>query len=316
VTYAPASACGRGCLPQLSTVPRVALPIRTLRVLALVAVLTGGIGLALVVPWLSATTRGRAMRSWFRAVVAASGVRLLVHDSRSRPAGQTRTAATPSFGQPHSSDGRRGPDELRDLDELRGPDGEAVLVAANHVSWLDIPALLAVASLRVVAKSEVRGWPVLGLLAARGGTIFIDRRRLRRLPQTVAEIAQAIRDGQSVLVFPEGSTWCGRVQGRTYPATLESAIDAGASVRPVALRYRFADGSPTAVAAFVGDDTMLASVWRVVSARGLVVDVDIRPLVAAPGRRRREIAAAVAAELACGQAPPATAPTVEVPHLV
>ena len=138
---------------------------------------------------------------------------------------------------------------------------------------------------------------MIGLLAARGGTLFIDRNRLRRLPATVAEIADTLRDGQSVLVFPEGSTWCGRTQGRFYPASFQAAIDAGAPVRPVALRYRLADGSLTTAAAFVGDDTLIASVLRVVATRGLVAELVVGP--AAPTDTvtrpaRRAMAAAVA----------------------
>jgi 1-acyl-sn-glycerol-3-phosphate acyltransferase len=265
--------------------------VRALRLLALTVVLLAGMSVALIVPLLSAASRRQVVRRWFRAVVAASGVRLRVSQARSGPAVRARAAAARPYGQDRSSE------------QLWGPDGEAVLVAANHVSWLDIPALLAVAPARVLAKSDVRAWPVLGLLAYRGGTIFIDRRRLRRLPATVAEIAGALHDGQSVLVFPEGSTWCGRVHGRIYPATMQSAIDAGAPIRPVALRYRFADGTPTTVAAFVGDDTLVASVWRVVSARDLVVEVDVRPLVTTSTRTRRELAVDVSTELNVGQPP-------------
>ena len=140
-----------------------------------------------------------------------------------------------------------------------------------------------------VAKSDVRAWPVIGLLAARGGTLFIDRDRLRRLPAPWPRSPTRLRDGQSVLVFPEGSTWCGRTQGRFYPASFQAAIDAGAPVRPVALRYRLADGSPTTAAAFVGDDTLIASVlaggrhpraWSSSSWSGRP-----RPPTPSPGRR-------------------------------
>jgi 1-acyl-sn-glycerol-3-phosphate acyltransferase len=165
-----------------------------------------------------------------------------------------------------------------------------VLVTSNHLSWLDIPAILAVRPMRVVAKSELRGWPVLGYMAARGGTLFIDRNRIRTLPGTVAEIATALRQGDSVLVFPEGSTWCGRTQGRYRPATMQSAIDAGVQVRPVTLRY-LVDGSPTTVAAWVGADTLLASVWRIAATRGLSVRVEASALIQTGGRTRREVIA-------------------------
>jgi 1-acyl-sn-glycerol-3-phosphate acyltransferase len=242
-------------------VPRVGYAVRILRLLSLVAVLLAGIGVALTIPLLAPAARAAAVRAWFRGVVRASGVQIVVTG--------------------HSGLANAVP----------------TLVAANHVSWLDIPAVLAVAPMRVLAKSDVRSWPVIGLLASRGGTIFIDRRRLRRLPTTVSDIATALRGGDSVLVFPEGSTWCGRTQGRIYPATLQSAIDAGVDVRPVSLRYRLTDGVPTTVAAFVGTDTLLASIWRVVSTHGLMVEVGAAQAVPTSGRSRREIAATVAASV-------------------
>src|SRR5581483_8921880 len=66
------------------------------------------------------------------------------------------------------------------------------LLVANHVSWLDVLVLLAAADdpavFRLVAKSEVRGWPVIGWFAGLAGTIFIDRSRPRALPGTVAAV--------------------------------------------------------------------------------------------------------------------------------
>ena len=69
------------------------------------------------------------------------------------------------------------------------------LVVANHVSWLDVMALHAVAPVRMLAKREVRRWPLLGVLAARAGTVFLDRDRLRTLPDAVAGLAAALRAG-------------------------------------------------------------------------------------------------------------------------
>ena len=258
--YSPTSACGRGCLPKAGATPLVAWPVRVLRLVALIVVLLGGVWVALATPVLSRAARARMKRGWFRAVLRASGVRMRVVGG----------------GLPAT-----------------GPTG--TLVTANHVSWLDIPAVLAVEPVRVVAKRDVRGWPVIGLLAARGGTVFIDRDRPRRLPTTVAEVAGILNDGQNVLVFPEGSTWCGRTQGRFYPASFQAAIDARAPVRPVALRYRLADGTVTTAAAFVGDDTLVASVLRVVATRGLVVELVVgaaEPTDTHPRPRRRVMAAA------------------------
>ncbi len=124
-----------------------------------------------------------------------------------------------------------------------------LLVVANHVSWLDIPLVAALLPGRMVAKAEVRGWPVLGGLASLGGTLFLDRDGLRALPGTVREMTGVLARGGRVVVFPEGSTWCGRAAGRFRPAAFQAALDSGADVQPVRIDYR-----PTGAAAYVGDD--------------------------------------------------------------
>ncbi|MER6464792.1 lysophospholipid acyltransferase family protein [Streptomyces sp. NPDC048409] len=163
-----------------------------------------------------------------------------------------------------------------------------VLLVANHISWMDIPLLASVRPARMLAKKEIRHWPVAGALVAGAGALFIDRDRLRALPDTVGRISGALRDGAAVVAFPEGSTWCGRAQGRFRRAVFQAALDAGAPVQPVRLHYRREAGEASTVPAYVGEDTLLASVWRVVSTRGLVAEVDIRPLIPAgshPDRR-------------------------------
>ncbi|MFF4019630.1 lysophospholipid acyltransferase family protein [Streptomyces sp. NPDC001843] len=195
------------------------------------------------------------VRRWCRAVVRAAGVRLRVTG-----------AVAPTGG---------------------------VLLVANHISWLDIPLLAAVRPARMLAKTEIRRWPVAGPLVARAGALFIERDRLRALPDTVARIARALQAGVAVVAFPEGSTWCGRAQGRFHRAVFQAAIDAGAPVQPVRIGYRLAGGPATTTPAFVGEDTLLASVWRVVSARGLVAEVEVRPVIE-PGSHpdRRSLARA------------------------
>ncbi|MCG7208837.1 lysophospholipid acyltransferase family protein [Streptomyces arenae] len=168
------------------------------------------------------------------------------------------------------------------------PGTGGVLLVANHISWLDIPLLASVRPARMLAKQEIRAWPVAGALVAGAGVLFIDRDRLRALPDTVARIAGALREGAAVVAFPEGSTWCGRAQGRFHRAVFQAALDAGAPVQPVRLRYRQSAGGASTVPAYVGEDTLLASLWRVVSTRGLVAEVDVRPLIPAgshPDRR-------------------------------
>ncbi|GAB3954454.1 hypothetical protein GCM10027614_61570 [Micromonospora vulcania] len=111
----------------------------------------------------------------------------------------------------------------------------------------------------------------------------MDRSRPRALPATVRRVADALRAGRSVAVYPEGTTWCAgddatdcRPGGGFRPAMFQAAIDTGSPVVPLRLRYRCeATGATTTAAAFLGADTLLRSVARVVAARELVVSVTI-----------------------------------------
>ncbi|MET9593891.1 lysophospholipid acyltransferase family protein [Streptomyces sp. NPDC006516] len=191
------------------------------------------------------------------------------------------------------------------------PRGE--LVVANHVSWLDIPLLAVVRPARMVAKSEIRGWPVFGRIAALGGTLFIERDRLRALPGAVRALSGALAAGSSVAVFPQGSTWCGRSSGgRFRPAAFQAAIDAGAAVRPVRIGYRTARTDAAGAAAFVGDDPLAASLWRVVSAAGLTAEIRVLPLIPAGSEPdRRALARAAQCAVASDSA---NRPAVSVHH--
>jgi 1-acyl-sn-glycerol-3-phosphate acyltransferase len=168
------------------------------------------------------------------------------------------------------------------------------LLVANHISWLDVIALTAIRQVRMVAKHDVRGWPGIGGMTARAGTIFIDRTRPRALPGTVAEVAAALRAGRSVVVFPEGTTYCGPESGRFRSALFQAAIDAGAPVVPVSVSYDSTE------AAFVGEDTLGESIVRIARARGLTVTLAAAPALRPdPGADRRALARAAQSSLAC-----------------
>ncbi|WP_274562191.1 lysophospholipid acyltransferase family protein [Streptomyces spiramyceticus] len=179
--------------------------------------------------------------------------------------------------------------------------GSGTLVAANHISWLDVVALLAVEPVLPLAKWEVARWPVIGTLARRVGAPFIDRERMRQLPYAVADLTATLRSGRSVLVFPQATTWCSAPGGRFRRATFQAAADAGAPVRPVTVGY-YQSGAPSTVAAFLGDEDFTTSLRRVASARDLTVRVTAHP--ALWGSSRRQLAAGARAAV-CAAEPPA-----------
>jgi 1-acyl-sn-glycerol-3-phosphate acyltransferase len=287
----PVSACTPGCLPGPGALPTVGRLRVTARLLGMLALVAAAVPLAVVLPLLPGPGRGGLLRAMFRGMLRLAGVRL-VHSGAARfvpTAEELAAAGGPSSGC--SGDRRLG-----------------VLMVANHLSWLDILVLGAVQPMRMVAKREIRDWPVLGALAARAGTLFVDRCGLRSLPALVTETAAALRGGAVVGLFPEGTTWCGAASGSFRRAGFQAALDAGVPVRPVAQRMRLADGTSTGVGAFVGEDTLVASLLRVVRLPELVVEVEVLPpLVAEPGTDRRALArrAELVVALATGVPAPA-----------
>ncbi|GFG49909.1 1-acyl-sn-glycerol-3-phosphate acyltransferase [Mycolicibacterium agri] len=165
-----------------------------------------------------------------------------------------------------------------------------VLVVSGHVSWVDIFVIGAVMPGWFVAKAELIDWPGLGFAARLMKVIPIERANLRRLPDVISTVTARLRAGQTVVAFPEGTTWCGRAYGSFRPAMFQAAVDAGRPVQPLRLSYHHGDGRPSTLAAYVGDDTLVASIRRLVAARRTVVHVRVESLQL-PGIDRRELAA-------------------------
>jgi len=189
---------------------------------------------------------GRAWlnRNWSRCLLAICGVR-------------TRVAGEP---------------------RMQGP----VLWVANHVSWIDIFALCGVRSTAFVAKAEIRRWPLAGWLAAGAGTVFIQRGQRHAVHAAAAAMQSRFDRGEAVGLFPEGTTSEG-YDVRTFHASLfEPARELDVCVQPVALRFLHR-GRRSGYAAFVGEETLLANMWRVLGTTGVAVEVIFLPPLAVRG---------------------------------
>ncbi|WP_134323815.1 lysophospholipid acyltransferase family protein [Cumulibacter soli] len=157
--------------------------------------------------------------------------------------------------------------------------GEAVLVVANHVSWLDVMAYAWVQPVTMVSKKEIGDWPVIGAVARAAGTIFIDRHNPRAVARTERLVASRLRAGGIVATFPEATTTCGRGLGRMFPAMFQAAVDADVPVQPVAFTWLDRHGAITTAGAYVGDQPLLESIRMIVSQRDLVLQIDILPRI-------------------------------------
>ena len=169
---------------------------------------------------------------------------------------------------------------------LPGP----VLIVANHVSWLDILALNAVQPARFVSKADVQSWPVLGWIITCGGTLFIQRERKRDAMRVLHQVADALREGDVIAVFPEGTTGDARALLPFHANLLQAAIATESAVQPVALHYSDAIAARSDAALWLGDTTLLDSLWRIAKAQGLTATARLLAPLASGRSERRELA--------------------------
>jgi 1-acyl-sn-glycerol-3-phosphate acyltransferase len=171
------------------------------------------------------------------------------------------------------------------------PRAGATLIVANHISWLDIAAIHAAAPhARFVSKADVLQWPLLGWLIRNAGTLFIERERKRDAVRVVHAMAESLQAGDSVAVFPEGTTGEGPELLPFHANLLQAAIATSTPIQPVVLRYADSAQAYSPAVAYIGGTTLLQSVWRVVSAGGLVAHVDLLPPLATAHADRRALA--------------------------
>ncbi len=111
------------------------------------------------------------------------------------------------------------------------------LYAANHISWLDIPALGGAVFSRFIAKSEIAGWSLIGWLAKIGGSVFVQRQKRSEARVQANAVAEALGEGRPVVLFAEAGTGDGVTLAPFRASLFVSANEAGVTVQPVAIDY-------------------------------------------------------------------------------
>jgi 1-acyl-sn-glycerol-3-phosphate acyltransferase len=200
-------------------------------------------------PRMAQAQRDLRVQAWATEMLARLGVRLVVH-------------GTPPVSGP-------------------------VLLVSNHISWLDIVVLHAARHCRFVSKSDVRNWPLIGRLATGAGTLYVERRSRRDAMRVVHAMAQALRDGEILAIFPEGTTGDGDVLLPFHANLLQAAISTNVPIQPVALRFEDARGQISQAASYIGDESLVGSLWRTLCTPGIVTHVRFGAAESALGRDRR-----------------------------
>jgi 1-acyl-sn-glycerol-3-phosphate acyltransferase len=186
-----------------------------------------------------------------------------------------------------------------------------MIVAPNHVSWLDTFAISSVRSTRFIAKSEIRDWPIAGWVAQKAGTLFIRRAKRNDTARINELVHAALAEGDCVGFFPEGTTSEGDKLLKFHSSLFEPAVANGAPVQPIAIRYEHLDGTLCRAMSFVGDLSFQQSLGLVIRQKRTVARIRFATPVDPRGLNRREVARLAHERVASllGLPGPDTAPT-------
>lgn len=181
--------------------------------------------------------------------------------------------------------------------EITGTTAPApVLIVSNHVSWLDIPCLLATLDTRFVAKIEVAYWPVIGWLAAGVGTLFLVRGS--GATRVADSMTFALLAGERMAIFPEGTSTDGRSTRPFHARLYQAAIRATTPVQAVAIRYPRAPDGINPLVPFVGNDNFLGHLWRLLGETEILVQLHFCPPLTGGKVTRRVLAEVTRSQIA------------------
>ncbi len=161
-----------------------------------------------------------------------------------------------------------------------------VLIASNHISYLDIFAFGSVTELEFVSKAEVADWPVFGLLAKLGDTVFIERRRSQTDAARESMAARMVAH-RVMVFFPEATSGDGNhllpFKSALFAVAQDLATDGRpVTVQPAAITYTRLNGLPLGVGwrpffAWYGDMTMVGHLWQFLQLGRTTVEIAFLP---------------------------------------
>jgi 1-acyl-sn-glycerol-3-phosphate acyltransferase len=152
------------------------------------------------------------------------------------------------------------------------------LLVCNHLSYMDILVLASLAPSMFVAKREVKSWPVMGLLAQLGGTLFVDRQRRTHVGETNDDIHAALDDGALVVVFPEGTSSDGKTVLPFKSSLLEPATQQNHPLTVARLHYTLANGKNDEAVAYWGDAVFFTHLLNLLSQNKVHATVRFAPV--------------------------------------
>ena len=194
--------------------------------------------LLLIFPWFKAEQRHQSIRKWCQQLLGIFNMRLSVI----------------------------GAERLEDTHYL---------MAANHISWIDIHVINAFKPHYFVAKSEVASWPIFGWMAKQLGTLFIERGKSNSIRNMIQEIAEQLSQ-KAICIFPEGTSTDGWQVAPFKSNLFEAAIVASAPVYVLTIQYfDLQTGKKTTAPAFIDDMGLVDSMWNLICSPPICAQISI-----------------------------------------
>lgn len=146
---------------------------------------------------------------------------------------------------------------------------QPMLFVGNHISYLDIPLVMAVAPVSFVAKEELSRWPIIGEACRSVGTVFVKRESVESRKGAVEKIGAAcLKAQQSICLFPSGTTTLTE-QKPWKKGAFEVAKINSLKVQPFRINY-----SPLEIVAFVGEDSLVPHLWRLLNTQRVKAQIE------------------------------------------
>jgi len=147
------------------------------------------------------------------------------------------------------------------------------LVVSNHLSHIDAIIYAAVVPSVMVAKTEIRSWPLIGMMARACGTLFVDRESRSSALEVTEQVAERLKGPLPVLFFPEGTSTDGSEVLRFHSRLFTPAVEAGVPVTTATIRYVIEDGTPERELCWYGDALLMPHLWKALGVKGFYADV-------------------------------------------
>jgi 1-acyl-sn-glycerol-3-phosphate acyltransferase len=170
--------------------------------------------------------------------------------------------------------------------EIRGTPPAQGLIVSNHLSYLDILCYSAAVPCVFVSKAEVEQWPMFGTYARWSGSVFVRRHDRSDAARANDNVAESLKDGVPVVLFPEGTTSDGHRIQRFHSTMLQPAINAATPITPCAIHYELDDGDAGQELAWWGTMALLPHFWNMVGKKSIRAGIVFGEPTIASGNRK------------------------------